>query len=359
MASGFDRASFINEGKAGEIMAWQTMAVCAEHTWPAGARSVEVSLTSGTDGSTAWGPGLALVTGSGVLKFNTRPGEGKYEANGKIGGVFDPATPCRLRVRFDVGTAIFEAAQKDQPFTVIGSAPCPQPPTALRVGKTGENGTGTDAGTDKTPVRLQVLQVTWHGEERATAAVARGSLPEVEVHYEIYDGIPLFQKWLVIKNTTGKTLRVNRFVAEELRFAEMEMSTDTPPTHEYPNLYVETDMAFGEMNPYYSNKAVNIGPDPDYPTQVNYAKRTPCLLQCEPPKMGPDADVAPGAAFESFRVFDLLLDSTERERRTLAQRRMYRTIAPWTAENPLMFHKLGSDPKTVREAIDQAARNRV
>jgi hypothetical protein len=34
---------------------------------------------------------------------------------------------------------------------------------------------------------------------------------------------------------------------------------------------------------------------------------------------------------------------------------MYRTIAPWTHENPLMFHKVQSDPATIREAIDQAA----
>ncbi len=34
---------------------------------------------------------------------------------------------------------------------------------------------------------------------------------------------------------------------------------------------------------------------------------------------------------------------------------MYRVIAPWTNENPLMFHKVQSDPKTVRAAIDQAS----
>jgi hypothetical protein len=34
---------------------------------------------------------------------------------------------------------------------------------------------------------------------------------------------------------------------------------------------------------------------------------------------------------------------------------MYRTIAPCTNENPLMFHEVHSDPATIGEAIDQAA----
>ena len=185
-----------------------------------------------------------------------------------------------------------------------------------------------------------------------SAAVA--GLPEIEVHYNIYDGLPLLSKWLVVKNTGSKTVRVNRFVAEELRFPEPESSPDAPPTHEYPNLWVETDYAFGNMSSYYANQAVKVSVDPDYTTQVNSSSRTPCLLRCEPPDMGPDTDVQPGGTFDSFRAFDLLLDSTERERRTLAQRRMYRAIAPWTAENPLLFHKVNSDPKSIRDAIEQA-----
>jgi hypothetical protein len=71
--------------------------------------------------------------------------------------------------------------------------------------------------------------------------------------------------------------------------------------------------------------------------------------------LGPDQEISKEKPFESFRTFELLLDSTERERTSLARRRMYRTIAPWTNENPLMFHKVHSDPATIREAIDQAA----
>ena len=355
-AKGFDRASFVNEGKAGEIMAYAASAVCAEHSWPKGAQSVEVMLSSGTDQSAAWGPGLALVTENGVIRFHTRPGEKRYEANGKVGGEFDPAKPCRLRVRLEGGSAICEAGQEGSPFAVIGDIiSCPKTPSALRAGKTGMDGSGGDAGADQAVVRLHIQKVTWRAAAETAAPVARADLPEVEVHYNIYDGIPLFSKWLVVSNQTGKTVRLNRFVAEELRFAEPEISTMSPPTHEYPNLYVETDYAFNDMSCYSANQAVQVGPDPDYLTQVHYECKTPCLLKCAPPKMGPDVDLEPGKTFESFRVYDLLLDSSERERRTLAQRRMYRTVAPWTAQNPLMFHKIQSDPASIQEAIDQAA----
>jgi hypothetical protein len=39
----------------------------------------------------------------------------------------------------------------------------------------------------------------------------------------------------------------------------------------------------------------------------------------------------------------------------LAVRRMYRTLAPWCTENPLMMHVRNSDPETVQRAIEQCA----
>jgi hypothetical protein len=359
---GLGQASFSNEGKTGEIMAGAAMAVCAEHTWPSQAASVEVLMDSGNDFSGAWGPGLALIIDGHVTPFITNPGGKTFSINDQSAGIFDPAKPCVLRVRIGKGNVICEASQSEQSWQLIGAFPCAGQPTALRIGKVGIDGTGQDAGTDRTVVRCHITRVTWRAEAPlsvkstdANALTSRNGLPEVEVHYEIYDGLPLFSKWIVVKNKTSKTVRLNRFISEELRLAEPETSTGAPPIHEYPNLWTETDYAFGaNESPYYDNPAVKLIADPDYPTQVNYARQTPCLLRCQPPEMGPDAEIEPGASFESFRTFDLLLDSTERERRTLAQRRMYRTIAPWTAENPLMFHKVNSDPASVRDAIEQA-----
>ncbi len=57
----------------------------------------------------------------------------------------------------------------------------------------------------------------------------------------------------------------------------------------------------------------------------------------------------------SHRTYELLFDSDDRERRGLALRRLYRTIAPWVTENPIFMHVRRSDDESVRRAIDQSA----
>lgn len=176
----------------------------------------------------------------------------------------------------------------------------------------------------------------------------------LEVHYELYDGMPVLSKWLTVRNNTDKTVRLNKCVSEVLAAVETESIVDDTTTWTYPNLLVETDYTFGGMSGPNHNAAVHWAPDPAYETQVNYNRKTPCLLECRPP-IGPDQDLAPGATFESLRAFELAPDSTDRERRTLAMRRMYRAIAPWVTENPILMHVVGSDETTVRHAIDQAS----
>ncbi len=136
------------------------------------------------------------------------------------------------------------------------------------------------------------------------------------------------------------------------RTAEVDELSDgrTPP-----NLHVETDMAFGGMMASGANRrSFRWLPDPDFGTQVNYERKTPCLLDVGP-DLGPAQDVAPGAVFESFHAWVLPYDSYDRERCGLAMRRMYRVIAPWGTENPLMMHVRSADGATVTNAIDQCA----
>ena len=357
------RASFVNEGKAGEIMALPDTSVYAERAWPAGAVSAEVTVDAGDDDrSNTWGPGLAVIAGDRKVSLVIRPHSQQYEVYAPgLGerqvGAFDRSRPCRLRVRLEAGRILFEAAQGADGFTQLASADFPRTPTGLRVGKVGRAGAGGDypGHGGATLIRCHVAEVLLRGPEPAAAAGPRRDLPEVEVHHELYDGLPLLAKWIVVRNTTRQPVRLNAFVSEELRLAEVESSVNHAPVTERPNLWVETDYSFGCMSASYTQPAVHLGPDPDYPTQVHYSRQTPCLLQCRPPELGPDQEIAPGGSLESFRTFVLLLDSTERERRTLAQRRMYRVIAPWTQENPLIFHKTDSDEKTIRDAIDQAA----
>ena len=353
------RSSFSNEGKPGEIYTPPDTAVYAERPWPATAASVEVKLDTGDDtASNAWGPGLALVSPSGTIAFIARPNQTCYELNGQLSAEkFDRAKPVYLRVRLLDKSAICEASQDNTRFTLIGKLPCPQAPATLRVGKVGRGGQGADfdSATADPLIRCHISKLTIRAAESATTvAPPRTDLPEIILHYAIYDGIPLIEKWLTIDNRSTTKLRIDKTVVETLKIAENESSTEDNPRWESPDLYVETDYAYMNMTGKGANqRTVNFGKDPDYHTQVNYGENTPALLEVAP-EFGPDTDVAPGATFTSIRAFELLLDSSERERRGLAQRRMYRIIAPWTQENPVMIHLISSNPKAIREIIDQA-----
>jgi hypothetical protein len=193
------------------------------------------------------------------------------------------------------------------------------------------------------------------GERSAAKPNDAWKNPEIDVHYTIYDGIPLLEKWLVLRNTSGQPVRVNRTVVESLHVQENESATEPNINWELPSLYVETDYAYLSMNGKSANmRSVRWLPDPAYPTQVSYPMETPCLLECAP-EFGPEADLAPGATLTSIRCFELLRDGTDRERRGLAQRRLYRTIAPWSQENPVMVHLISNSPQAIRQIVDQGA----
>ncbi len=179
------------------------------------------------------------------------------------------------------------------------------------------------------------LTLSFSPPPTATPAVSR---VRVNVHYEMYDGLPLLSKWITVENAGGKPVRLQTFVSEILAVVEAESVVDPTPYWQPPtNINVETDYTFGGMSGPNHGAAVFWVPDPLYGTQVNYERQTPCLLQCRPPR-GPDQVVPPGGRFTSFRAFELPYDSTDRERRGLEVRRMYRTVAPWVTENPILMH---------------------
>jgi hypothetical protein len=188
----------------------------------------------------------------------------------------------------------------------------------------------------------------------SAAGLAAGKGVTVEVHYELYDGIPLMSKWMVVRNATAKPVRLNTFICEVLAAVEAESIVDDSPTWQLPNIFVETDYTFGGMSGPNHSAGVHWVTDPLYSSQVNYNRQTPCLLECRPP-LGPDQIIAPGGSFESFRAFELPQDSTDRERKDLALRRMYRTVAPWVTENPVLMHVRSARPEAVKLAIDQCA----
>ncbi|MBN9501497.1 MAG: alpha-galactosidase [Armatimonadetes bacterium] len=183
-----------------------------------------------------------------------------------------------------------------------------------------------------------------------------GKLPgvEVQVHYEMYDNMPVLGKWITIHNQGPEPVRLNKFISETLAVVEPESIVESTNQWREPNLTVVTDYSFGGMAQTNSNRTAYWVEDPEYQTQVNYDRKTPCLLEVRPP-LGPDVDIAPGKDLATFRTYELVHDSYERERQGLAIRQMYRTLAPWSTQNPIMLHLTSTDPKVVHTAIDQAA----
>jgi hypothetical protein len=177
----------------------------------------------------------------------------------------------------------------------------------------------------------------------------------VDVHYEMYDGLPLMAKWITVRNGSVRPVKLNRFVSEVLAVVESESLVESPEWWRSGDLQVDSDYSFLATHTRPDqNSVAHWEPDPNYKTQVNYNLKTPALLRCYP-LLGPNATVAPGTTFDSFRIFELVHDSTDRERRGLAQRRMYRALAPWSQENPILMHVRNADPAAVKLAIDQSA----
>ena len=179
----------------------------------------------------------------------------------------------------------------------------------------------------------------------------------VSVHYELYDGVPVLAKWLTVLNAGAEPVRVDDFSIERLSIVERDSIVESRPGEalEPPDLRVETEYSMGGLS-YKNSRRHGFRwlEDPGYTSQVNYLKRTPCLLD-----VGPEnevlRDVAPGGSFSSFRAFIGAYDSEDVTRRALTDGRIYRTIAPWVTENPLMMHVRHADPDSVRLAIDQCA----
>ena len=161
---------------------------------------------------------------------------------------------------------------------------------------------------------------------------------QVCVHYELYQGIPALSKWITIHNESQEPIQLDALNCEILAGNEQEKH----------RLHVESDYAFSGM------ETTHWGPDADYKTQVDYNYQMPLLMTSRYP-LGPGVLLQPGETFKSFRTFEILHDSDARERKGLARRKMYRTVAPQVTENPIFMHVRSAEPDAVRLAIDQCA----
>lgn len=373
------RSSFINEGKFGEIYTPQNTCVYAEASLPQGTRIVEAQFDPGTDKSRAYGPGIVMLWKNLTIKLQLSPGGDGYNNiltiayyNGKKWvrrfegmGKIDDTKPYVLRIRQDGLTVYLDCRQPGEFWRNLGTLPQasnPGDPVAVRIGKTDASGGSRDDANAGALVRTTVKNF------RAYSAVDEALVDKLEkeqkdlqklrvsVHYEIYDGLPAYAKWVEIHNESSQTITLNRFTSDILAAVEYTSRVEERGTYyPRPNLHVETDYAFGGMDVSTSSKtSVRWLPDKNYVTQVMWAMTTPCLLNVGP-EVGPEQDILPGSTFTTCTDFVIPHDSYDRERQTLAQRKLYRTVAPWVTENPLMMHVTRSDSASVCNAINQCA----
>ena len=177
----------------------------------------------------------------------------------------------------------------------------------------------------------------------------------VQVHYELYDGLPLMTKWVSVENKSNASIKINRVVNEVLGLVEEESAVVGKPEEmkKQHGIYFETNYAFNNAMRYdISDQTTHWKTDLSYTSQVNYNFETPCLLEIYPEK-APGIVLAPNEVFKSVRTNELLMDSYDRQRRGLILKKIYRTIAPWTTQNPIFMHLVSKNDQEVINAIDQ------
>lgn len=176
----------------------------------------------------------------------------------------------------------------------------------------------------------------------------------LKLRFAVYDEIPVISKRFEVINQSSLPVNIDAFQLEYLAFSEPESpGGGDPAKFRLPNIHVESDYtcggSFTEKETDITEKWVT---DPAYTSQTNYMLQTPCILEVSP-KLGPDYSLKPQGTFKSFGVYEMPFDSDDRERKGLFTRKMYRTLAPWSTENPIFMHLTSTDPKIVRQAIDQ------
>jgi hypothetical protein len=177
----------------------------------------------------------------------------------------------------------------------------------------------------------------------------------VKVNYDLYDGLPLIVKWLTIENKGSVGINIDGVTNEILGLVEEESAVvgSARQMKKPQGIYVETNYAFNNAMRYdISDQTMHWKTDSNYTSQVNYDYQTPCLLEIYPEK-APGIELKSGENFTSVHSYELLMDSYDRERRGLAIRSMYRTIAPWTSANPVFMHLVSKKDEEVKNAIDQ------
>lgn len=178
---------------------------------------------------------------------------------------------------------------------------------------------------------------------------------KVKLYFDIYDHIPIIRKHLEVINNGDTPINLDSFKLENLAFVEPESPVEEQDPKEFihPNIHVESDYHVGPgFTERETNSVVHWVADKDYTSQTSYTLKTPCVLDVSL-DIGPDVEISREQPFASYKVYEMPMDSYDRERMGLFKRRMQLTIAPWTSENPIFMHLTSTNPEVVKRAVDQ------
>ena len=364
--------SFENEGKSGEILIPANTCAYAERTLPAGTEVLITKIHPGTDKAASWGPGMAWVFNNKTVKTYLRTADSKFGVTGagveyemEFSG-YRPGEPVYLKMQ-RTGSSVICSFSYDgvkwnelKEIALSGDALS----QCVRVGKMDLNGGNSEFSEKGEPGRCRIDFLNAFGgipADGSSMEFAYFKDLEVNVHYEIYDGIPLISKWLSVKNNSAGPVCVDTYKSEILAVMEPENAAVFNRSFTTPNITVESDFVHAneqDKNDEFANQGVqhhvHWKKDPKYTTQIDWLMNIPCLLESYP-EYGPAFEIKAGGAFSSHRIWELFHDSWDKERKTLQIRKMYRVAAPWVAENPIFMHVRNADNESVKKAIDQCA----
>jgi hypothetical protein len=307
-------------------------------------------LNAGTDKTWDFGPGITLTfKDRSNLKFYLRPNNNRYAIQDRVDFhnitqvEFDPSKSQYLRMERVLGKLFCSASEDGEHYTILATLDCPSVPQTIRVGKSTNTGEAGEQGDMSKKVRLRIERVAFLGNpQKPSNDLNFLKSLTVNVHYEIYDGIPLICKWVSIKNNSSQEVTVDHVKSELLAVVE---TGKVGSQWKNPPVWAKSDFPF---------QSVSWEADLSYRTQLNYWYKDPLLLTCRNPN-GYAERLTSNNSFETIRLWELLYDSTDDERRGLAERKAHRVIAPWVTENPVMMHVLSKEDSVIKKAIDQCA----
>ena len=195
---------------------------------------------------------------------------------------------------------------------------------------------------------------------------------KLTVHYEMYEGIPVLSKSFTLENAGGEPASVE----------EIETEILAVPQDQIGNIHAESDYSFHLANHAPDDchamgdhsKAIRwdaplhlagrtttdwrVDPEHDswaHPTAIEdkFLGHTFRNLMVSRIPVGPAQLVPPGQSFRSHITFELLQDSSDRERRSLGVRRMYRALCPQVNESLLTAGSPSHDPALIKTLLDQ------